>query len=147
MKPNLLRTAVVIFIFSFSFLVSRAQWVSIPDTAFVSFLRTTYPACMSGIQMDTTCPAIINSRGVYCDHRPIFNLTGLQYFDRLDTLKCFDDSLIFLPPLPKTIRYMACDGNKLTSLPALPDSLRWLSCGSNELTTLPSLPAELRDLL
>jgi hypothetical protein len=43
------------------FAPAKAQWVTIPDPNFVTYLQTNYPSCMNGNQMDTTCAGIVNA--------------------------------------------------------------------------------------
>jgi hypothetical protein len=132
---------------------SHAQWVSIPDTNFGTWLNTRgYSACLignntAGWQMDTTCPAVVNAVSIYCGYSNITDLTGIQYFDGLDTLDCNDNSLGTLPPLPAGLVYLDCHQTLLTVLPVLPDSLVYLACLMNQLTTLPALPGSLTALL
>ena len=93
--------------------------------------------------MDTTCSAIVNETEVYCSHRPIRDLTGIEYFDNLQTLNCSYDSLTTILALPNTLEQLFADDNKLTSLLNLPASLTYLECEKNQLTSLPILPASL----
>ena len=122
----------------------KAQWVSIPDANFATYLQATFPSCMNGSLMDTTCPAIVNATGVFCLSRNISNLTGIQYFDNLDTLHCQVNKITILPALANTIRVLYCSDNLLTGLPSLPNSLTYLVCGDNsQLSSLPALPSGL----
>jgi len=125
----------------------HSQWVTIPDTAFVSYLQATFPSCMNGNQMDTTCNAIVTAKGVYCSHRPIKDITGIQYFDLLDTLNCSYDSIAAFPNFPATLKWLNCGfSNSVISLPALPAGFNYLYCPYNKLTSLPVLPANMNTL-
>src|SRR6187399_1470012 len=103
MNKHLLRTALLFLIFNFSFFIAKAQWVSIPDTIFGTWLKNYgYTVCMQGNsqvgwQMDTSCPAVVNAANISCSFMGIRDLTGIQYFDSLKTLDCSLDSLTFLP--------------------------------------------------
>ncbi len=143
---NLLRTALLLFIFNLSFIITKAQCVTIPDTAFVTYLQANFPTCMNGNLMDTTCSGIVNAHIVFCNYGPIRDLTGIQYFDNLTTLRCSYDSLMILAALPNTLTYIDCSYNKLSTISTLPSSLTHLYCYNNQLTSLPPLPNNLRVL-
>ena len=153
MKKHILSTAFLFIIFNCSFLITKAQWVSIPDSNFGTWLNTNgYSACLQGNntvgwQMDTTCPAIVNGTDVESFNSNIRDLTGIEYFDNLDTLVCSDNQLTSLPLLPSTLVWLDCKSNQLTSLPSLSGSLTLLDCRWNQLTSLPALPASLIELL
>src|SRR5258708_6442582 len=122
----------------------KAQLVSIPDTAFVSWLQSHgFASCMSGSQLDTTCNAVLNATTMRCYAVPIRDLTGIQYFKNLDTLDCSNDSLYFIPAFPNNITTLLCNYNNLDSLPNLPSSLHTLVCFRNQLVRLPNLPITL----
>ncbi len=122
---------------------AKAQYVTIPDASFVTYLQAEFPTCMSGNQMDTTCAGIVNETFVDVSNFNIFDLTGIEYFDNLDTLYSTFNQLTSLPNLPNSILYLDCSDNSLTSLPTLPSSLIELNCSNNQLTNLPSLPNNL----
>ena len=135
-------------VFFLSFLLSvKAQYVSIPDANFRTYLETNFPTCMQGGMMDTTCVCITNATIIDVHSKNISDLTGIQYFDRLEQLYCHDNILTYLPSLPNTLIKLDCVTNKLSSLPALPALLRELDCGENQLTFLPSLPISLIELI
>jgi uncharacterized repeat protein (TIGR01451 family) len=155
-------------VFLFAFATSRAQYVSIPDTNFRNFLMNDgFAGCMQGDSLDTTCAAVVSVTKINCNNKNIHDLAGIQYFDNLDTLICYEnihlsflpvlpysltyldchlDSLLILPTLPITMLYIDCSANKLTSLLVLPSNLITLDCSSNHITTLPSLPSSLTTL-
>ncbi len=127
---------------------SKAQFVTIPDPVFVSYLQTVFPSAMSGNQMDTTSLSITQYGGDIDVHGiGIADLTGIEYFDRLTSLRCQMNQLSFLPPLPNTINLLYCGSNNLISLGNLPDSLVEIICDTNQLTSLPVLPSRLGYLL
>ncbi|KJF75534.1 hypothetical protein UA45_22910, partial [Morganella morganii] len=53
------------------------------------------------------------------------------------TLRCNNNQLTSLPPLPTGLQELRCNHNQLTSLPALPAEMLRLSVVNNQLTTLP----------
>src|SRR5579859_966250 len=101
MKKTYLILALIVFA---AFNPCRAQYVTIPDTAFVSWLQGNgYAGCMNGNQLDTTCGAVLGATSVVCSNLPIRDLTGVQYFKNLDTLYCSNDSLHNVPTLPPAL--------------------------------------------
>ena len=139
MKKIVLLLSFVIIIYS-----AKAQYVTIPDAHFVTWLQTNFPGCMVGNQMDTTCAGITSATSLFCTNDTIADLTGIQYFHNLQSLGCGFNLLNSLPPLANSIHWLECRNCSLTSLPALPDSLIYLECSNNNLTTLPSLPSILQ---
>ncbi len=159
------------FVLGFWFCGS-AQWVSIPDTNFGTWLNTNgYSTCLQGNnavgwQMDTTCSAVTSETSISCSSANIQNLSGIEYFTHLQIfyctanhltslpplpnslirLECFSNQLTLLPYLPNTLTALVCFGNQLNALPSLPDSLITLRCESNQLSALPSLPNTLKEL-
>lgn len=131
------------FLFS---LKTDAQWVTIPDANFVTFLQQNFPGCMNGNQMDTTCSTIVTTTYVNCSNKNIQNLNGIQYFDGLINLYCYTNQLTTLPVLHSNLTHLSCSQNQITSLPALPSTLKVLICETNQLTTLPALPPTLDSL-
>ncbi len=138
-KFNLLLSLLIISISSFG------QFVTIPDANFVNWLQTNYPACMSGNQMDTTCPDITSATIVDVDYKNISDLEGIQYFDNLALLFAGGNNLTALPYLPQTsIINIQAWGNDFTTIPNLPPNLWKLNVSnSTNLTSLPPLPASL----
>lgn len=135
-------------VFFLPFFISvQAQYVNIPDANFRIYLESTFPSCMQGGMMDTTCTGITNATIVDVHSKSISDLTGIQYFDRLQELYCYENHLTSLPSLPILLVYLDCSQNSLTSLPPLPTSLFWLDCGLNQLTILPVLPNSLTVLI
>lgn len=128
---------------------SQAQWVSIPDTNFGTWLNTNgFSSCMqgnnqTGWQMDTTCSAVVNQQMLFCSNSSIRDLTGITYFDNIGLLDCSNNFLVSLPTLPKKLRWLDCYSNQLTTLPLLPDSLFNLRCYQNQVSNLPELPDSL----
>lgn len=127
---------------------ASAQYVTLPDTGFVNWLNNNgYGNCLNGMQLDTTCSAVLNQTYLDISYVKIDSLTGIQYFKNLDSLRCnVDTSLKYIPAIPKHVLLFECRNNLLSTLPALPDSLISFSCESNNLTSLPVLPSTLQFL-
>jgi uncharacterized repeat protein (TIGR01451 family) len=129
------------------FAPAKAQWVTIPDANFVTWLTTNYPSCMNGNEMDTTCTDIVNETMVYVNYQLILDLTGVEYFDNITYLDCGYNQLTNLPSLPNSLTYLVFENNQFTSLPNLPNSLINLNCGNNLITDISSLPNSLITLV
>lgn len=142
-----LRLTVLLFSFV-CFTKVGAQYVNIPDTNFVNWLNGHgYSQCLSGSQLDTTCPAVLTTTKINFLYAPVTDLTGLQYFKNLDTLLAQNCNITNVPSFPNTITWLWIGNNyHLTNLPALPTSLKRFDCSDDSLTSLPALPASLTDL-
>jgi uncharacterized repeat protein (TIGR01451 family) len=125
------------------FAPAKAQWVTIPDANFVTYLQANYPSCMNGNQMNTSCSEILNADYLSLSNLNISNLFGIQYFNNLQTLECYNNQLTSLPALPNNLTYLDCYSNLLSNLPSLPNNLTYLDCSVNLLSNLPSLPNSL----
>ena len=131
----------------FCFTKTKAQFVTIPDANFLSYLQSVIPTALNGNQMDTTSTAVTTLTYITAGSYSITNLTGVQYFDALTLLDCSSNQINNFPKLPNTLQYFQCSFNPITSLPLLPNSLRQFVCISNGLTSLPLLPNSLRQLV
>ena len=130
---------IILFIFIFN--NSNAQYVTIPDANFVSWLNNNgFSNCMSGNQLDTTCNDVLNESFIDCSGGNINDLTGICFFKNLLSLSCHDNHISILPPLPSSLVFLDCSVNQLTDMPELPVSIIALYCDLNQLTSLPALP-------
>lgn len=127
-------------------ITAKAQYVTIPDTAFVNYLQQYYPACMNGNQMDTTHPIVTSLTELTLNFGTLTDIDGIQYFDSLTDLICWNNHLTALPPLPPLLKTLQCQENQLTTLPDLPSGLEVLGCAYNGITSLPHLPTSLIEL-
>jgi uncharacterized repeat protein (TIGR01451 family) len=125
----------------------KAQFVTIQDTSFASWLQINIPNAMNGNQMDTTHIDVTSRRQVIIQNQHVASLDGVQYLDSLKTLNCsinvydtINIRLSYLPSLPSMLDTLICDGNALDSLPQLPNGLVYFTCSQNLLDSLPSLP-------
>ena len=138
----------LLIILLFSIKQIKAQtWVTIPDTAFVTYLNSIVPAAMNGNQLDITNSLVTTTtHSINCSSKSIANLSGVQYFTSLTYLNCSGNNLINLPALSNSLNYLNCSLNhvSLTSLPALPNSLTHLDCSNCiRIASLPTLPNSL----
>jgi hypothetical protein len=132
--------------------MARAQYVSIPDTAFGSWIsQNGFSNCMTGNdtigwQLDTTCPALLAD--TFMDfYYTASNLEGVQYFKNLKYLICTINTIDSIRELPPSLVHFNCSFNLLNRLPTLPLSLSFLDCQHNNLYNLPDLPAALDTLI
>ena len=128
------------------FAPAKAQWVTIPDANFVSWLTNNYPSCMAGNQMDTTCNEIVDEDFLVIWNEGISDLSGIQYFDNLTILNVNFGQISNIPSLPNSLIELDISENLITSLPILPSGLSILKCYLNQLTNLPELPNSLIEL-
>jgi hypothetical protein len=138
--PTLLKRFLTV-LFLISSISVKAQFVTIPDPNFVTYLTTMFPSCMSGNQMDTTCGPITWQNTVNVAGLGITDMTGIQYFDGLLYFDCSNNSLTGLPILPASVISINCSYNSISGLPALPPGLINLTTNNNNLSTLPALPS------
>lgn len=156
---------------------TRAQFVTIPDQNFVGWLNDNgFSQCLSGNQLDTTCPAVLNATSIIINpyYQPfnyfITDLTGVQYFPILDTLiarNAWVDTVV----LPATLTYLDLSGNNLPGsafnplppnlitlmldarqrfdtihMPAIPSSVLYFSCSYCGIDSVTQLPDSLLTL-
>lgn len=136
-----------LLVFIFSLQIGKTQtYVTIPDANFVAWLQANAPSAMNGNQMDITSLAITGKTKVILQSLNISDLTGIQYFNSLDTFICMFNPIVALPPLSNNVKHIDIYGSQLTSLPTLPTSLIYLRCVQSQLTNLPTLPSSLTQL-
>ncbi|HXP51718.1 MAG TPA: T9SS type A sorting domain-containing protein, partial [Bacteroidia bacterium] len=127
-----------------------AQYVTIPDAKFASYLSTVVPSAMNGNQMDTTSPVVISLTRISVENKGIADLTGIQYFTSLTALDCGNtypitdtNKITALKHLPATLDSLICRSNRLQSIDSLPGALTYFVCSNNTLAIMPSFPAGL----
>jgi uncharacterized repeat protein (TIGR01451 family) len=153
MQNRMKKIILFIFILLLNFAPAKAQYVTIPDAEFVTWLTQNYPACMNGNQLDTTCAQIVLEDSVTINPFPmppgsggIIDISGIEYFVNLTYLDCQGENIASLPTLPDSLKVLNCSENQITNLPSLPVGLKELFCGENLLTTIPPLPNSLQML-
>jgi uncharacterized repeat protein (TIGR01451 family) len=131
----------------------KAQFVTIPDANFVTWLQANVASAMNGNQMDTTSLAVINRKVVSIQNLGINDVTGLQYFDSLKKLDCGSSNLLpnsnlitFLPSLPSTLDTLIFARQIVANMPILPNTLKLLDCSYTHITSIPVLPNSLEEL-
>jgi Leucine-rich repeat (LRR) protein len=119
---------------------AKAQtWVTIPDTAFVTYLHSIVPGAMQGDSLDVSNPLVTSStQSINVRAKHISDLTGIQYFTSLTYLDCSQNTLSTLPALANSLTSLRCSNNTLTALPVLPSSLQILFADTNQLYSVPT---------
>jgi Leucine-rich repeat (LRR) protein len=147
MKTILKKILLLAFFVAGSIFTAQAQYVTIPDANFRTFLQGQYPQCFNvqGL-MDTTCTQIVTTTSLAAVSSNISNLEGIKYFDALRVLSCETNQLSSLPRLPASLINLICSDNNFTSLPVLSNNIVSLACARNQLTSLPPLPTNLTNL-
>jgi len=121
-------------------LLSRAQYVTIPDASFQAYLQTKFPSCFNGSgMMDTTCSAVLTADTIIVSGLAIQDITGIQYFTSLKYLDCSNGNYITVPfSLPNSLTYLNCfnsisplNDGPYTYFPTFPNSLKYLNCSAN----------------
>lgn len=151
-RPITLFVAIILFCS-----ISKAQYVSIPDSSFRSFLKNKYPTCFNAAdQMDTTCNSIVNEDTLSIDfghstYNPTqYNLQEVRYFKSLVhfSFDTYSSSILNIPEFPETIREMwLYHTNAITSLAAFPDSLKKLIIYDGFMqSAVPAFPNGIREI-
>lgn len=121
--------------------LAQAQWVAIPNGGFANYLQYTYPDCMDGYMLDTTCADVINASilNIPSSYNAT-NLEGVQYFDNLTILTVNYHPISTIPYLPQSLIELNAAYCNLSSITNFPSTLQKIEITSNNLTSVPSLP-------
>lgn len=141
-----MKKVIFLTLFLLTTLVSKAQYVTIPDSNFVTFLQDLVPSAMLGNDLFIFSPQLSQVSKIDCSNLEIKSIEGIQYFDSLKELNCGFNEISKLPSLPKFLEKLTCHVNELDTLPKLPSSLKYLDCDQNQLSSLPALPTKLNTL-
>ena len=127
----------------------KAQYVTIPDVNFATYLQSIIPSAMNGNQMYTTSILVTTTtQTINVSNKNISDLTGITYFKSLQSFDCSNNNLtIKLPSLAKTLKYLNCGFNLIWHISSLPDSLVYLNMGYNSLDTVPNFPNSLKTII
>jgi uncharacterized repeat protein (TIGR01451 family) len=149
---------------------SSAQTITITDTAFVTFLTSNAPSCMSGNILNINCASsFVPPSYTFTINAPVVDLNGIQYFDSLKKLYLththidtilqfpsglklldfsFNDSLRYIDNLPFYLQELFLIRNAiLSNFPIFPSSLQELTMSSDTLEGLLNLPVGLKRLI
>ncbi len=131
-------------ILSFGFLTaSIAQTVSIPDAAFLNFLKAEYPSAINGSDQLIIAQASTFNGDLNCSNLGITNLEGIQYFTNIQFLHANNNNITSLPDISAMNKIETFDlkDNDLNTLPSLENQtlLTKIFISNNQLTKIPPL--------
>jgi hypothetical protein len=119
-------------------MIGFGQNVNIPDINFKAYLVGNTAINTNGDSEIQVSEASVFNGAFLCGGMNIADLTGIQAFILLDTLKCNDNQLtsIDVSNMPNLI-HLVCSFNQLTNLNISgATALTFLDCGGNQLTSL-----------
>ncbi len=134
-----------------SFTRATAQTAVIPDPNFRQFLTQTYPTIMNA-SGELIIAEAAKIEFLDCERRRITDLTGIQHFTGLVTLRCYSNELTALPDISglTQLRELTFSYNKFTTFPDVSKNvlLSTISASGNQLSSLPNLSplTQLHDL-
>ncbi len=78
----------------------------------------------------------------------ISNLKGLDQYENLKDLMCYNNNLTSLTWVPSSLQTLDCSNNKITSFDYLQycTSLKYLNCSNNQISSLNNLPTNIESL-
>lgn len=135
--------------------------VFIPDANFRAAIAAASPNCISQGWLDTTCFGVSD---LDVTNRGIVSLEGLQYMNRLKSLKAAGNQIASLPSLPARLEMLSVPNNQLatvslsggasltsldlrsnplTAINAWPSAIQVLYVGNTPLRAIPTLPSGL----
>jgi hypothetical protein len=91
--------------------------------------------CQNNLLVDT--PFIPKLERLYCGDNKI---THLPIYHTIIEMKCSNNCIVELPPLPPTLKVLECSSNLIKSLSNLPPGLAHLDCSSNQIETIDYFP-------
>ena len=132
---------------------TQAQYVTIQDNNFKSWLMQQYPSCFNASQeMDTTCSDIVNETSLTLpdfNDVTLTNISEIMYFDQLERFVVSSNYINTIQKFPSSLKKINIYGNPIAVLPPLPPMLDTLILNtlaqSNNFTSL-SFPNSLIDL-
>lgn len=146
-KPESMRKHVLFAFLCIVFTTSlRAQFVTIPDANFATYLQTLVPSCITGNQLDTTCTDLASVTLIGVGSMGISDLSGIEHFTGLSQLNCDNNLLTTLPTLPGSLLFLYAGNNFITSVASFPPNLTFINLWNNNLSYLPNLPPNLNEL-
>lgn len=120
-----------------------AQTASIPDPAFLDFLKTKYPSVINASDKLIIAQAATVTGTLDCSNRNIYNLEGAQYFVNIKTLRASHNNLTKLPDISALTKLETLDiqYNQLVTLPSLNTmpAMDKIFASNNQLVELPLL--------
>ncbi|MBS1734430.1 MAG: hypothetical protein JST02_14130, partial [Bacteroidetes bacterium] len=131
--------------------ITKAQYVSLPNDSFKTFLLNRYPSCFNAAgDLDTTCTAIITEDSLeFHGLSGSNNYTALAYFDNLVFLNCsnnvfngYQSTTVFPNKLPQTLQKLVANNCYINNpyvqisysaslLSTLPPGLKYIEFSNN----------------
>jgi hypothetical protein len=135
------RIAYIVLFISFCFGTANAQYITLPDKAFVQFLADSFPSVLNAQkQLDTTKAKTVTGK-IVATYRGIVDATGIQYFNKITEIQFGNNKLTFFPRIDnlKSLTVLYLDTNQLTSIPDLRavTNLGTINVYRNKLDSLP----------
>ncbi|MFN3404855.1 MAG: hypothetical protein ACK40G_12220 [Cytophagaceae bacterium] len=115
---NILFSACLVLLTVFS---TKAQYVTVPDPNFASYLSTRFPGVIvNGNQLDTNLAKTFSGK-LEATNREIFDATGIEYFKNIDEIILTENKLTSFPLLTGFIKLKSIilSQNKIESLPSV----------------------------
>ena len=117
------------------------QTVSIPDAAFLAFLKNNFPQTINASDQLVTSIAAQVTGNISCGNSGITNLEGIQYFSKVTKISAINNNIVSIPSLlPMTnLETVHIYNNKLATMPdfAGMQKLKTVLLYENELTQMP----------
>ena len=106
-----------------------------PDANFRSYVANDFDTDANGSLSESEINAVT---AIYAAEMNISDLTGVEYFTKLEKLYCWSNQLTTLDLSKNTaLRYLSCHSNQLTSLNVTKNTaLEYLDCNGNQLPGL-----------
>jgi len=117
------------------------QTVSIPDPAFLNFLKDKFPLTINGSDKLIVSEAALVTSNISCSDLGIKNLEGIQYFIQTKRIIASNNEIVSIPSLLPitTLQTLHIFNNKLTSMPDFTGlvNLKTVLLYENQLTQMP----------
>lgn len=129
-------------------IITKAQFVTIADTAFVNVLKQNFPTAMNGNQLDTTNVLFTTNNYFSCENENVKSFFGLQFMDSTQTVYIKGSKIENFNYFPPTLKSLSLDSCLyLDSIAFIPQGLTSLSIYSPQnLSYLATLPLSLESL-
>lgn len=122
-------------------IIGYGQTVSIPDPAFLSFLKLNYPLTINASDKLIISSAAQVTGNISCGSLSIVNLEGIQYFSQVTKVSAINNNIVSLPSLlPMTaLQTLHIYGNQISITPDFRGmvNLKTVLLYDNDLTQMP----------
>ena len=137
------RIAHIVLFIALCFGTAEAQYITLPDKAFIQFLTDSFPTVLNTQkQLDTTKAKTISGK-LFARNRSIADVSGIQYFTAISEIHLGKNKLTSFPRIDKlkSLKVLNLDTNQIKVLPDLRSlsSLTMLSVYNNRIDSLPDM--------